>query len=180
MTTATTKKVLYFIAGTVPTVAEAIAIAWLNYKNVPQYQGGVRSILANPEYGASSDIEDCDFVADANGGANIPAAYSAKTVLTVPTDVLQPDAINIGPAALSFVHTSVSQMTAFIKNIDGTLTDVTRAAGMAWTSATPGTATIGAGTGVLTGVAAGTTVITATYTFTGGKTITATENVTCS
>lgn len=182
MTIRTTKKILFFIVGTTPTVAEQSMIDWLKDKNVPQYAFGVRSLLASTDY--DGDIEPSDYVADVTGaaGTNVPAAYTSASVpvFTVPDfDENQPDKIVIGPAALSFLHTALSQMSAFKIDADGNVTDITADANMAWTSATGATATIGAGTGKLTGVAAGTTLITATYTYHSGHTIAATETVTC-
>lgn len=186
MTIRTTKKVLFFIVGSAPTVDEQSRIDWLKDQNVPKYTYGVRTLLANTEYGDSANdsdtLEDCDYCADVTdaAGTNIPDAYSGVPVMTVPNFTEGgPTKLVIGPASLSFLHTALSQMTAFIEDADGNLTDVTNNAALGWTSATGATATIGAGTGKLTGVGIGTTVITATYTYDTSKTVTATETVTC-
>jgi len=191
---AATKKVLYWIAGQTPSANEAKDIQYLNDGNVPKYQVHIRSKLTvgNQTYGSGATtspaadptlgtLETADYCASYSGAA-IPAAYSGVATLSVGAadEVFGPGAqLVIGPAALSFVHTAKSQMSAFLVDDDGNVTDVTADAGMAWTSATGATATIGAGTGVLTGAGAGTTVVTATLTK-SAKTIVATELVTCS
>lgn len=67
------RKVLFFIAGSVPTAAEQLLID----RTVGQV--GVRSVLETSLYGARA--ESCDVVAKGSG-VTIPAAYSGKTVVT--------------------------------------------------------------------------------------------------
>ena len=64
-----TKKILFFIEGSVPTEAEQEQIDALNNLTSPGYEVGVRSSAQNPEYGYG--IEECDLVA-----GDIPTAYS--------------------------------------------------------------------------------------------------------
>lgn len=83
-------------------------------------------------------------------------------------------AITLAPATVSGSHTGSVATFSVTDQLGGVipLTSCT------WTSGTPATATIGAATGVLTYVAAGTTLITATYTPVGGSPLTATANIT--
>ena len=96
----------------------------------------------------------------------------------VKTNII-PDAIVAVPKAVSlavgdtFVANIVAVMPAMYSNViltnGGTLT---------FSSGTPAKATVGAGTGLITGVQAGSAVITATYTPVVGKTFTTTIDVT--
>jgi hypothetical protein len=176
-----TKKVLYFIAGDVPTTSELADIAYLDSRALPVYAVGVRNAakqtaFTSPESPDTASLESADYAASASAGANIPAAYSGVPVLSIPQGGTGLQLV-IGPAALSFAHTALSQMSAFTIDANGNVTDVTADAGMVWSSGTTGHMTVGAGTGVLTGVAAGTSVITATLTK-SGHTVVATETVT--
>lgn len=85
-------------------------------------------------------------------------------------------AITIVPATISASHTaSVAALT-----VTDQLGGVVPNSSVGWVSGTPATATIGASTGVLTYVAAGTTVITATYTPSVGSPVTSTCTITLS
>jgi len=67
------RKVLFFIAGRTPTVAEQLLIDRL------VGQVGVRTVLESTLYGTRA--ESCDAVAK-GAGVSIPAAYSGKTDVT--------------------------------------------------------------------------------------------------
>ena len=88
--------------------------------------------------------------------------------IDVPTVV----SLAVTPAAPAIPITAFQQFTATATYNDGSTRDVTTRA--AWTSGTPGVATIVATTGFATGVAAGQSLITAAF---GGKTGTATLTV---
>jgi hypothetical protein len=146
------KKVLYFIAGTVPTVTEASEITALENQMRVSASVQVRSKLQDDTY-ANGGLEGCDAVA-AHSDA-VPTAYSgvalAATLLNYATLV--------APATAAF---SSGNPQLYCVACDGkTMTNVTTSA--TWTSSDTGKATVGASTGILTKVAAGTTTITATY-----------------
>jgi len=73
-----TKKVIYFIAGTVPDATELADIAKLNAAKVPAYEIAVRTKLASPNFGAGK--EAADYVAVKAGGT-MPTAYNAVPVI---------------------------------------------------------------------------------------------------
>lgn len=83
-------------------------------------------------------------------------------------------AITLSPSTISAVHTA-TPATFTVKDQFGTTIPLTSCS---WTSSTPATATVGASTGVLTYVAAGTTTITASYTPPGGSPLTSTCSIT--
>ena len=115
-------------------------------------------------------------VTSGGGGNNDAAAWKAElTVTGQPIDSSATlVAITVLPDAPSVAQgTGTLQFTAIGVYSNGSSRDITSLA--AWSSGTPATATIGAGTGLATLVAAGTTVITATL---GGKSDTSTLTVT--
>lgn len=145
------KKILYFIAGDAPTVTEAAEILAIEEQMRLSAAVQVRSKLHDNLYAGS--IEPCDGVA-AHSDA-VPAAYSgaalAATLINYATKVV--------PATAAF---SSGNPQLYCVACDGkTMTNVTTSA--TWTSSDETKATVGASTGILTKVAAGTTTITATY-----------------
>lgn len=83
---------------------------------------------------------------------------------------LVPASVDVSPAAVTIAALATTQLTATIRNENGETLTVQRAANeevmspvaVVWSSATPAKATVNAATGVVTGVAAGSSVITAT------------------
>ena len=71
--------------------------------------------------------------------------------------------IQVSPATDSVAVGAATQFTATANFSDGTTKSVTTATGIAWSSSTPATATIGAATGLATPLAVGTTTITAKF-----------------
>lgn len=167
-----TKKLLFFIAGTVPTVAEQAQIDALNALTTPGYSVGVRSALHNSTY--TPNLEACDFVA-----GTIPTAYNAKTNYGE-ANAARPVKFALLPATHSFAVSATKQLQALKATGNDvsalTLADVT-AVTTTYASSDAAKATVSAG-GLITGVAAGSTTITATHTYTSGKTITATSVIT--
>jgi hypothetical protein len=175
------KTVLYFTASNKATATELLAIARL--KNKYGFVR-IRSTLG-ASYG--SNLEPAEAVA-----GTVPAAYTTAIANYSDGNVTQgapanPEALGIFPSApLTFVHTGTYQLSAVAADIaEGsdtvTLTDETAigATGV-WTSGTPGVMTVGASTGLLTGVTAGTSLITFTLTRAGGTAVVATKTVTAS
>jgi hypothetical protein len=159
-------KILYFLATDKPTVGEAAAIAALEAAG---YSVGVRNGSVTTTYGAR--LETCDGVA-----GTIPSAYSAKTSFDHSAEGTF--ALAILPASGAITGTGTKQLQVLKIAADGTVTDVT--ASCTYASGTPATATVNASSGLVTGVAAGTSVITATYTYATAKTMTATKTITVS
>ena len=93
------------------------------------------------------------------GGKNATAALTV-TAATV-------SSIAVTPATPSIAVSGTQPFTATATYSDGTTPNVTAASGVVWTSSDPTKATIVSNTGVATGVAAGTTDITAAF---GGQT----------
>lgn len=93
------------------------------------------------------------------GGKNATAALTV-TAATV-------SSIAVTPATPSIAVSGTQPFTATATYSDTTTANVTAASGMVWTSSDPTKATIVSSTGVATGVAAGTTNITAAF---GGQT----------
>lgn len=177
------KTVLYFTVGNVPTVAELAAAARLKNKyGYVLMRSGL--VAAATQYGSVLEA------ADAIAGTAVPAAYTTAIANYPDGNVTQgapanPEALSILSVA-TFSHTGTLQMYAVAADIaEGSdtvaLTDETAigATGV-WTSGTPGTATIGASTGLLTGVAAGTTLVTFTLTRLNGTAVIATKLITAS
>lgn len=167
------RKVLFFIAGTLPTADEQSQIDNI----VGNVQ--VRSNLQSALYGTRLET------AAALAGA-IPAAYKTASGGTAVDTAIFPDGdvtpnntvgiaalkvfpVNPGGIAAAGGTKQLMAVKAVVDPVTGAvvLSDVTTAC--AWTSATPAKATVGAGTGLVTGAAggAGTSVITATYDFDG-------------
>jgi hypothetical protein len=145
------KKILYFIAGDTPTVTEASEIAALEAQMRLTAAVQVRSKLHADTYAGS--LEPCDAVA-AHSDA-VPTAYSAVALAATLVNY----ATLVAPATVAF---SSGNPQLYCIACDGkTMTNVTTSA--TWTSSDTGKATVGAATGILTKVAAGTTTITATY-----------------
>jgi len=169
-----TKKVLYFTAGPVATVTEAAQIAALVALGVPGYTVGVRNALLSGSFGHG--IEASDYVA-----GTIPTAFNAVPNYGIP-DVLRPAKLSLLSATGSFAIAGTATRQLQTLSVVGadisalTVTDVT-AVSTTYASSVPAKATVSAG-GLVTGVAAGTTTITATHTYASGKTITATAVIT--
>ena len=161
-----TRKVLYFIAGKSPTVAEQAQIDNI----VGNVQ--IRSNLHSSQYG--ENLEPADALA-----GTIPAAYKTGEGDTVDTD-LYPDgdvtpiygdatAFGVFPAAANADVSDAApglQLRAIAASLDEetgeiTLTDVT--ALCAWTTSDATKATVGEATGIVTAVAAGAANIQASY-----------------
>jgi len=166
------KKILFFVAGKVPTADEAAQIAALNALTSPGYSVGVRNAAENALYG--SGIEPCDLVA-----GSIPTAYNAKLDYGV-AHADRPAKFALLPATASVAAAATKQLQALKANGNDisalTLADVT-AVSTTYASSDATKATVSAG-GLVTGVAAGETTITATHTYASGKTITATSVIT--
>lgn len=179
------RKILFFIAGFEPTVAERAAINNI----VGNVQ--IRSVLKTTTFGGN--LEPADGLAGA-----IPAAYkTASGGTAIDTDdyplgdvtpgqggiTLKVFPVNPGGVAANGGTVQLQAIAATLNEDTGaiTMTDVT--ASCAWTSATPAKGTVGASTGLVTGAngGAGTTVVTATYDPDGGSGeagVTATTTVT--
>lgn len=188
------KKCLYFCASSTPTVAELAAVSKLRetYGQVIVLSG---TVMKDPNTHADLPVGqygDNLYAADAIAGSSgsVPAAYTTaianypdgdrSTYANLPG--VDPDSLKV--VCNGFAHTVTGQAYAIKADYDAstgavTLTDVT-ATNTVWTSGTTGVATIGASTGLVTGVAAGTTILTATYTDpdSGGTAVVATKSVT--
>jgi uncharacterized protein YjdB len=108
------------------------------------------------------------------GTSVVTAAFGGKTAtatLTVSSATLV--SIAVSPATFTVGLGGPRQFTVIATFSDGSSIDVTGSAN--WTSGTPGVATISPTTGAATGVASGTSVITAAF---AGKTATSTLTVT--
>lgn len=162
-----TKKILFFTAGTLATAGELAQIAALNAMAVPGYEVGVRNSQASGSFGAG--IEDCDLVA-----GTIPTAFNAKTDFGE-AHASRPAEFALLPATHELAAAATKQLQALkatgVDVSDLTLADVT-AVTTTYASDDTDVATVSAG-GLVTGVAAGEATITATHTYTAGKTITA-------
>src|SRR5674476_128626 len=101
------------------------------------------------------------FVAGCGGGGGSPADLRSLVLVTVT------------PATTSIPISGIKQFVATATYSDGSSSVVTTSS--SWISGTPSKATVNSTSGVATGVASGTSVITATF---GGKTATATLTVT--
>ena len=172
-------KVLFFIVGNVPTVAEQALIDRLarDYTQV-----GVRSGDHPATYG--DHLESADAVAGTLPAAVSTAIADYASGDVTPTNTLKPEAKLVLPAAATFAHTGTLQLRAVVAERDEatnvvTLTDKTTGAGIAWGSSDETKATV-ASTGLVTGVAAGAATITWTYTYDTAQTVTGTSVLTLS
>ena len=167
-------KLIYFTASDIPTTAEALAIARLITINTPGYEVNVRNGSESCSY--ASGIEPCDIVA-----GTIPTAFNAKedmgTVLAARPFIFDvwPKTKTLAVAGtVTLVPVAVTGTSVF----DIVSTEIL--ANVGYVSSVPGKATVPASSGLVTGVQAGETVITATYTYVSGKTVTAECAVTVS
>ena len=109
------------------------------------------------------------------GSAVISAAFGGKTAsatLTVTTTAAVVSSIAVTPQAPIVPAGATRQLAVVATYSDATTADVT--ASSTFSSATPAVATVGAANGLVTGVAGGTSVVTAAF---GGKTSTTTVTV---
>lgn len=166
------KKILYFTAGATPTSTELTEIGILNGLTQPGYSVGVRNGAESASYGAG--IEDCDLVA-----GTIPTAFNAKTAYGT-VNSLRPVKFTI-ISAVTLAALATKQLVPIaitgtdLSNLAAAVPDT----GVTYASSAESKATVDAN-GLITAVATGSAVITATYTYTSGKTITATCAVTIS
>lgn len=167
-----TKKILYFQADAAPTVAELADIADLNAMALPAYDVQVRNAAITHHEEAS------DLVA-----GTIPTAYEDHVNFGDVNFAAKPSLLFIAPgtAAISGTNTLQLRVVAVTGPLNALVgSDVTAAAaGTTYASSVVGKATVSA-EGLVTGVSAGSTVITATYTYASGKTVTATRTITVS
>jgi hypothetical protein len=136
--------------------------------------GSTQDLTATAAWASSAPaVATIDSVGLATGVAAGPATITAtangvsgSTVLNVSPTVVVSIAIS---SKRSFVGAGQTrQFTATATYLDGSTKDVTANASTAWTSSSTAAAIIN-GTGLATGVAAGATTITATYTDASGK-----------
>jgi hypothetical protein len=169
-----TKKILYFTAGPVPTAGELADIDVLNTLILPGYSIGVRNGAESGSFGAG--IEATDFVA-----GTVPTAFNARPAYGF-IDALRPLVFDVWPKTAAIVGTATKQL--YPVKISGTdianLASALVTANIGYVSSDETKATVHATSGLITGVAAGTSTITATLTYATGKTITATCVVTVS
>lgn len=167
------KKIIYFTAGPTPTTQELIDIGILNTYTLPGYSVSVRNGAASATYGYGK--EAADLVA-----GTVPTSHSANTVYG-PIDANKPAKFDLSPNTATIAALATVQLTPLA--IIGTSLDSLRAhevlSGVTYSSSVPAKATVDSN-GLVTGVATGTTVITGTYTFTSGKTISGTCTITVS
>ena len=163
------RKVLFFLAGSIATADEIAKIA--------NIEGNVqlRNAAANTLYGANLET------ADALAGA-IPAAYKTASGGTAvdmalypggdvtPNNVSGIDGVFVFPVNIAITGIGTLQARAIKVEVDpntGVTTATEITGSCVWSSATTSKATVNAGTGLVTGVAAGTSVITASYDYDG-------------
>lgn len=176
-------KVLFFIADTIPTEAEQAAITGLAgvYSEV-----AVRTAKAGVANNYGPRLEAADAL------AGTPPTVYTDAIADYTDGNLGIPSFNPSDGSALFILPGVPAGTTSVAAAAGTLqlrcvkllpngamSEVTAHADMAWTSGTPAKATVGAGTGLVTGAGAGagSTVITATLTV-SGETCTATRTVT--
>lgn len=172
------RKVLFFIVGTLPTADEQSQI------NAIVGNVQIRTNRQSALYGTR--LEPADALA-----GTIPAAYKTAAGNTIVDTALYPGGdvtpnntvgiaslkvfpVNPGGIANAGGTKQLLAVKAVLDPVTGqvVISDVT--ATCAWTSATPAKATVGAGTGLVTGAAggAGSSVITASYDFDGAGSLT--------
>jgi trimeric autotransporter adhesin len=158
---ANSEQVAYEAAGIVCRRAAAVTAAAATFKTWLDEQGSLDDARAALMVAARTSN---------NPARVLLRATQAYTELTA-------DAVLVSIAITgtdTVVGTATSQLTATGTYSDGLTHNITTT--VSWTSATPAHATVGLHTGLVTGVAAGTTVITAT----GPGPVTATVTVTAS
>jgi hypothetical protein len=176
-----TRKIIFFIAGTVATAGELALIARLRGNVV------IRSVLQDVTY--NTRLEAADGLAGA-----IPDSYKTDTGTTIdlalypegdvtPSVVAKPEAFKLFPATLA-ISAGTFPLRAVSAEFDDetgaiALADLTAETEVTYESSVVGKATVSAG-GVVTKVAAGETTITATYEYATGETVISTCVVTVS
>jgi len=148
-------KVLFFCVTKIPTAGEQSQIDTLNNRY------GVVGVRA-ADIPLNGSLEPADGLA-----GTIPAAYTAA-IANYPLGVVAATPMNemkdavVVPAAVSIAALATTQLKAIISEIVGSdivMSEKTSGAGITWTSATPAAATVNA-SGLVTGAAAGASVVT--------------------
>ena len=124
-------------------------------KNSTNISGATQSSYMTPATASSDNGAKFDVVVSNSAGS----ITSAMATLTVTTSVVL-QSIAVTPPSPSIVAGRTQQFTATGTYSDNSMKDITTT--VMWASSNMGFATIGASTGLATGVAAGTTQITAT------------------
>jgi len=169
-----TDKFIYFTEDAEPTSTSLNAIARLRALITPAFDLHVRNGSASSEFGHG--IEDCDIVA-----GSIPTEYQGIEFTDYgDVSASRPLLFDIWPKTANCDHEGTLQLYP-VKVTGSNPLDLVSAivpSNVAYTSSNTGKATVHATSGLVTGVAAGQTTITATYTYADGKTVTATSVIT--
>lgn len=170
-----TKRVLYFTAAAAPTVAETAAIARLKELALSAYDVQVRN-----------GAEETDFLETADYAAGtVPTVYNTIALIGADgkIDADRPLSFGLFPVTATLTTGQTLQLRA-IKALGSSLDAITQSSvtastlGTTYVSATPAKATVSAEGLVTFAAAGGSSIITATHTYTSGKTVTATMTVT--
>ena len=172
------KRLGYFTTGAVPTVAQAAEIARIRALSLPAYAIEVLN-KAIPEM--INGKQTYDYIA-----GDPPTEYASdsnKFGGDGKIDAARPLSFDVFPKTATLTTGTTLQLRA-IKAVGDSVDNITQenvtasTAGTTYVSATTGKATVSV-EGLVTFVAAsGSSVITATYTYASGKTVTATMTVT--
>lgn len=189
MSSQSSKKVLFFTAAALISAAEQSQVDRLAtiYSNVQVRNGAAAA--ADVVFG-STNLESYDFLAGTLPASYSGAAGAGAVTIAVPASLAPnnlPDQFKVFPATLALTAAGTEHsVLAAVKGeigLTGTtaglakLTNLTADASVGFVSSVPGVATVGAATGKVVAVAAGSTTITATLTV-GTSTTTSTCVVT--
>lgn len=158
------QKALFFFSSFIPTEAEVAAMEKVKQAGFATF---ARSKILDPKYG---DVpEETDVVA-----GDPPSDYDATPNVNAIAGIA-PRSFHIIPDIKTFAHTLTLQLYALKEDLDANklpvITDLTGDAAVSWGSNATGVATVNASSGLVTGVAAGSVRITATYEYETGHTI---------
>jgi hypothetical protein len=159
------RKILFFTAGIIPTATEQEIAAQID--GAVYFRNGAAAGLG--AYG-SGKLEDADGFA-----GTVPAAYTTAIANYPAGNVdpgieLKPEALYIAPGTAGVSGTGTLQLRVVKTEVDpdnGVMSQADVTAACTYVSSDPTKATVNASTGLVTGVAAGTTTITASYDYDG-------------
>lgn len=154
-------KILFFTTDESPSAAELRQIAALEALTSKGYEIGVRNGSGDVSDDYGGNIEECDFVA-----GEIPADYEDVPTFGVYDDGSKAHIFEAFPPMVFNLMATHTKQLQVLEKQGSDLDDVAQSdetANLTYASDATGVATVGASTGIITGVAAGTCNISITH-----------------
>lgn len=154
-------KILFFIAAQVATAAEQRQIDALTALTSKGYEIGVRTALSNVADMTPNEIEDCDFVA-----GSVPTEYDDIPTFGIYDDGSKAHIFECYPPIVTDLMATHTKSLQVVEKQGADLDDVAQSvetSNLTYASDDTDVATVGASTGIVTGVAAGSCNISITH-----------------